>query len=127
MNLINMEKKAKKYRRKSIVVEAFQITDKIYKEIINLEEVSDFECCDSFNTWPKWLQEATYKEVTETGCFRSHYVISAEHGAICVCINTYNDDSNSGLVQPGYWIIQDIKGDLYPLKPDIFQETYEEV
>lgn len=27
----------------------------------------------------------------------------------------------------GDWIIQGIKGELYPCKPDIFEKTYEEV
>lgn len=29
--------------------------------------------------------------------------------------------------QPGDWIIQGVKGELYPCKPDIFAATYEEV
>ena len=28
---------------------------------------------------------------------------------------------------PGDWIITGIKGEKYPCKPDIFQETYEEI
>ena len=31
------------------------------------------------------------------------------------------------LASPGDWIIQGIKGELYPCKPDIFEETYEAV
>lgn len=29
--------------------------------------------------------------------------------------------------QAGDWIIQGIKGELYPIKPDIFEKTYEQV
>jgi len=29
------------------------------------------------------------------------------------------------LAQPGDWIIQGVKGELYPCKPDIFTATYE--
>jgi len=30
-------------------------------------------------------------------------------------------------VTPGDWIIKGVKGEFYPCKPDIFEETYEEV
>lgn len=29
--------------------------------------------------------------------------------------------------QPGDWIIRGVKGEMYPIKPDIFAETYEPV
>jgi len=28
---------------------------------------------------------------------------------------------------PGDWLIRGVKGELYPCKPDIFEQTYEEV
>ena len=31
------------------------------------------------------------------------------------------------IVCPGDWIIQGVKGELYPCKPDIFEATYDEV
>jgi hypothetical protein len=31
------------------------------------------------------------------------------------------------LAMPGDWIIQGVKGELYPCKPDIFEATYEAV
>ena len=30
------------------------------------------------------------------------------------------------LAQPGDWIIQGVKGEIYPCKPDIFEATYED-
>lgn len=30
-------------------------------------------------------------------------------------------------VNPGWWIIRGIKGELYPCRPDIFEATYEPV
>ena len=33
----------------------------------------------------------------------------------------------SHIVSPGDWIIQGIKGEFYPCKPDIFEATYEAV
>lgn len=31
------------------------------------------------------------------------------------------------LADPGDWIVKGVKGEFYPVKPDIFAETYEEV
>jgi hypothetical protein len=31
------------------------------------------------------------------------------------------------LASPGDWVIRGVKGEFYPCKPDIFEETYEEV
>ena len=38
-------------------------------------------------------------------------------------------DTGAGMVkaEPGDWIIKGVKGEFYPCKPDIFEETYEEV
>ena len=43
-----------------------------------------------------------------------------EHG----WIDTLEDGHN---VCPGDWIITGVKGEYYPCKPDIFEQTYEEV
>jgi len=43
-----------------------------------------------------------------------------EHG----WIDTLEDGHN---VCPGDWIITGVKGEYYPCKPDIFEETYEKV
>ena len=35
------------------------------------------------------------------------------------------DDSEGGyIVCPGDWIIRGVKGEYYPCKPDIFEQTY---
>lgn len=31
------------------------------------------------------------------------------------------------IVCPGDWIVRGVKGEFYPVKPDIFKETYEEI
>lgn len=31
------------------------------------------------------------------------------------------------MAQPGDWIIRGVKGEFYPCKPDIFEQTYEKV
>lgn len=30
-------------------------------------------------------------------------------------------------VDPGEWVVQGVKGEIYPCRPDIFEQTYEEV
>jgi len=41
-----------------------------------------------------------------------------------IVIPTLEGDMEAG---PGDWIIRDVKGELYPCKPDIFEATYEAV
>lgn len=36
-------------------------------------------------------------------------------------------DEGDHLVRVGNWIIKGIKGEFYPCKPDVFEQTYEEV
>ena len=43
-------------------------------------------------------------------------------------VHGWIDTSEEGyIVCPGDWIITGVKGEYYPCKPDIFEETYEEV
>ncbi len=48
-------------------------------------------------------------------------VAVAYRGALAI-IATLEGDMEA---QPGDWIIQGVKGELYPCKPDIFAATYE--
>ena len=67
--------------------------------------------------WPGWLNVAYQLE---------RGVIGSAH---------VNDDGMFSIFTPegellvswGDWIIQGVKGELYPCKPDIFKLTYEEV
>jgi len=100
----------KKYRKKPVVIEAFQMT----KERRN--DNSD---------WPNWLCSAWQKDLSEQGAF-----FTATDGCLeeekCkpVFITTLEGIMS---VDWGDFIIQGIRGELYPCKPDIFEETYEEV
>ena len=79
-----------KFRKKAVVIEAWQVGSKM--------------------PMPKWLLEAIEKrEVTRDGT-AGIYVATLE-GIM--------------LAKPGDYIIQGIKGELYPCKPDIFAATYE--
>ncbi len=96
-----------KYRKKPVVVEAFQMT---------LERRWDN------SEWPNWLNQAWNMEPSEPGCLfcidDSGLIGQGER----LCIMTLE---GAHAVTPGDYIIQGVKGELYPCKPDIFEMTYE--
>lgn len=95
-----------KFRKKPVVIEAFQMTEARGKSNVD---------------WPSWLHQAwnapreapgaLYLTVPHIG--DGTFSIGTLEGAHRV---TWND-----------WIIQGIKGELYPCKPEIFEATYEAV
>ena len=102
-----------KYRKKPVVIEAHQITQR------NLQDMA---------SWPPWLSEAwekglELKEIDlplptiEPGAFYLDddgvMVVETLEGAHPV---SCDDD-----------LIKGVKGELYPCKPDIFGATYERV
>lgn len=104
-NIIN------KYRKKPVVIEAFQMTKE--RRWDNKD-------------WPWWLNEAWQKEPGEGSVWISSDAPIApghESAAEIVC------GTLEGVHQInwGDWIIQGVKGELYPCKPDIFKMTYEKV
>lgn len=92
-----------KYRKKPVEVEAFQMTKE--RRWDNSE-------------WPEWLNRAWNDH---TGC-----------GMWCSADPEDNEDLYLGTLEGVYrvqwddWIIQGVKGELYPCKPDIFDLTYEQ-
>lgn len=70
-----------------------------------------------FNDMPKWL-EAAYE------CDIVSNVTSDTHPEDRLKIKTLEGNMYANI---GDWIIQGVKGELYPCKPDIFEATYEEV
>ena len=97
-----------KYRKKPIIVEAFQMTKERRQD--NSE-------------WPAWLHEAWQKEYPSEGAlWPKDYPTSDGKDRLCV-----GTKEGVYLVSWNDWIIQGIQGELYPCKPDIFKETYEPV
>ena len=93
-----------KYRKKPVVIEAFQMTEE--RRWNNVD-------------WPEWLHKAwNMPDLTE--------------GALCIdpddpakeklVIGTLEGVHR---VAWGDWIIQGVKGEIYACKPDIFEQTYE--
>lgn len=95
-----------KYRKKPVVIEAFQMTPERRQD--NSE-------------WPNWLHEAWNGELDKPGTvFPSAYPNS--DGTDELAIVTLEGIHK---VSFGDWIIQGVQGELYPCKPDIFEKTYE--
>lgn len=91
-----------KYRKKPVVVEAVRWTGS------NLEEIRNFvgsdlieECVELFDI------KRTLKEML-----------------VGIAIDTLE---GTMIVDYGDYIIKGVKGEFYPCKPDIFEQTYEEV
>ena len=98
-----------KYRKKAVVIEAFQMT---------LERRWDN------SEWPNWLNQAWQREPGENAVWIDPDVDWApghESAAELLC------GTLEGVhrIDWGDWIIQGIKGELYPCKPDIFEATYD--
>ena len=94
-----------KFRKKPIVIEAFQMT----KE--RRQDNSD---------WPDWAQAAWNSEPSEGAIWIDPDDPKREN-LVCGTLE--------GVHRIGWddWIIQGVKGELYPCKPDIFDQTYESV
>ena len=86
-----------KFRKKPVIIEAFQMT----KEIWNTDD-----------GWPQWALEALDRDPSE--------------GAIWYVDNRIYCGTREGVheVSLDDWIIQGIAGEIYPCKPDIFEQTY---
>ena len=91
-----------KYRKKPVIVEAFQMTEK--RRWDNSE-------------WPSWLHRAWNKDWDERGA-----LLIRPYQKEKLCINTLEGHLN---IEWNDWIIRGVKGELYPCKPDIFDATYE--
>lgn len=89
------------FRKKPIVIEAFKVTP---ESIANVE------------SWPDWLTKAWNTSFEQVG---SVFPVSS-----VICVHTLE---GSLTVSYGDWLIQGVKGELYPCKPDIFEATYEPV
>lgn len=94
-----------KYRKKPVVIEAFQMT----KTERN---------CNLY--WPQWMHKAWQVGAGEGGIWINPDVVhKGECDLVCGTLEgvhkiDYND-----------FIIKGVKGEIYPCKPDIFEMTYE--
>lgn len=91
-----------KYRKKPIIIEAFQLTLDVY---------------DDEQMWPNWLKQASELNSNIKGA------VYRTQGDM-LCIYTLEGDYDVSIDD---YVIKGIKGELYPCKPDIFEATYEKV
>jgi len=94
-----------KFRKKPVVVEAFQMTEA--RRWDNSE-------------WPDWLHLAWNMDIGVEGAFWCDVDPPHTHLHISTLEGVQNVDF-------GDWIIQGVAGEIYPCKPDIFEQTYEPV
>ena len=93
--------KIKKYRKKPVVIEAMQVTKEAMHEAL-LEEWSEGAVqVGRLTTFPNSTEVTGYVNIeTLEGTMRGEL---------------------------GDWIIRGVQGEFYPIKPDIFEATYERV
>ena len=92
-----------KFRKKPVVIEAFQMTKE--RRASNAD-------------WPEWMHRAWQLDREAPG---SLYPTEEGTGDGTLSIGTLEGPL---LVSWGDWIIRGVKGELYPCKPDIFEATY---
>jgi len=94
------------FRKKPVVIQAFQMTK---------------ERRMSNSDWPEWLHEAWNKS-NEPGALQR-----IDRDADMPDLLEILTLEGVHRVSWGDYIIRDVKGELYPCKPDIFEATYEAV
>ena len=99
------ERNHMKFRKKPVVIEAFQMTP---------------ERRESNSEWLPWMHRAWQLGRAEPGSL--HPTIEGD-GEGTLSITTTLEGEH--LVSWGDWVIQGVAGELYPCKPEIFAATYE--
>lgn len=108
-NLRTAAEQALQYRKKPVVIEAFQMTRERRKDN---------------RDWPAWLNEAWCKPFDEVGAVSCEDYPNSVSLTDRLVIRTLE-----GVMTVGWddWIIRGVAGELYACKPDIFAATYESV
>lgn len=87
-----------KYRKKPVVIDAFRLGD----------------------DWPDWFHEKHIQNAVTTHNEDDRWRGGPDYALIHTLEGTMR-------AEKGDWIIRGVKGELYPCKPEIFEETYEQV
>ncbi len=93
-----------RYRKKPVEIEAIQVV-KDSKGIVRVNECPDW--------WSDEVNARTIGNHVDSEGYVDGYLISTLEGAM--------------LASAGDYVIRGVKGELYPCKPDIFEQTYETV
>lgn len=100
-----------RYRKKPVEIEAVQYDG---WEWVDGLQMPMFE--GSFDLIPEWLMDAQGKNESEPGA------VFLDEDTLTIVTLEGNHRAD-----PGDYIIQGVKGELYPCKPEIFAATYEPV
>jgi hypothetical protein len=107
-----------KFRKKPIVIEAVQVTGTDYNGHRGCDHANG--SCTAwdgrpFSDMPHWLSEAI-----DTGKVKDHNRGGTDYAQ-------WDIETLEGVMtaRPDDWIIQGVKGEIYPCKPDIFAATYD--
>lgn len=106
-----------KFRKKPVEIEAFQMTKE--RRLDNSE-------------WPQWLHQAWNLNRDEEGALQAvdpNVTLPNSSDGVFHEGNNLEVVTLEGnhLVSWGDFIIRGVKGELYPCKPDIFEQTYDSV
>lgn len=93
----------RKFRKKPVVIEAFELTEAALFDI---------------TLWPEWLRE---RRDIDPPTPRAVWVALTEK---CLYIQTLEGTHRA---RPTNWIVKGVKDEIYPVRDDIFEQTYEEV
>ncbi len=93
-----------KFRKRPVIIEAFQLT-----AVTRADN----------STWPEWLNRAWQMQLEKPGCVAPWYAGAGDGPLVIFTLE------GPHRAEYGDWIIQGVKGELYPCKPDIFALTYE--
>lgn len=99
-----------KYRKKPVTIEALQLTEKNILQVyrfINGEDSVKLNCNMANDRWED------YKNICK------------ENGGLR--LKTMESDNETQIASFGDFIIKGIQGEFYPCKPDVFEQTYEEL
>lgn len=100
-----------KYRKKPVVIEARQVPSDTSNLTSYLEESLNLaEWCGGTSHMMVEPDELAYRGCEFVGPHISIKTLEGTHAAL-----------------PSDWIIQGVKGEFYPCKPDIFEATYEAI
>lgn len=93
------------YRKRPITVNAYQITN----DDIDKIKANKFGYVES---WPKWFRVAVREKVIYENVNGVHIMTL---------------EGSSYTITEGYWIIRGEKGELWPVRDDVFHDEYEQI
>lgn len=99
-----------KFRKKPVIIEAIQLTE------TNISEVLNF--MGQTIRLPSFQEQMRFEQYEDSVIENGMDIYTLEDG---------NDGRAKHVANIGDWIIKGVKGEFYPCKPDIFEQTYESV